>query len=179
MLTTLLERGSDSEVAHAQISAIADTWISVSFNPLGGERNRALTVIKSRGTAHSNQVRELRLSNEGISLTDVYFVGGEVLMGTARFEKERESAIQELQRQGEHGRKLRENANQQRLLRARISEIESHLSLAASEAESLERIELLRIQSRREEQTDLLGVRGGELSDGNSARVSAPIPAPS
>ena len=49
MLTTLLERGSDSEVAHAQISAIADTWISVSFNPLGGERNRALTVIKSRG----------------------------------------------------------------------------------------------------------------------------------
>jgi circadian clock protein KaiC len=179
MLTTLLERGSDTEVAHAQISAIADTWISVSFNPLGGERNRALTVIKSRGTAHSNQVRELRLSNEGISLTDVYFVGGEVLMGTARFERERESAIQELQRQGEHGRKLRENANQQRLLRARISEIESGLSLAASEAESLERIELLRIQSQRAEHTDLLSARGGQWPDGNSARVSAPIPAPS
>ena len=71
-MTTLLERGSDSEVTQAQISTIADTWISVSFRALGGERNRALTVIKSRGTAHSNQVRELRLSNEGISLTDVY-----------------------------------------------------------------------------------------------------------
>ena len=91
-------------------------------------------------------------------------------MGTARFEKERESAIQELQRQGEHGRQVRENANQQRLLRARISEIESHLSLAASEAESLEGLSFFRIQSRRKEHTDLLGVRGGELSDGNSAR---------
>ena len=54
----------------------------------GGERNRALTIVKSRGTAHSNQVRELILIDEGVSLSDVYTAGGEVLMGTLRFEKE-------------------------------------------------------------------------------------------
>ena len=53
-----------------------------------GERNRGLSIIKSRGTAHSNQVRELLLSDEGVTLTDTYTAGGEVLMGTLRWEKE-------------------------------------------------------------------------------------------
>jgi hypothetical protein len=44
--------------------------------------------MKSRGTAHSNQVRELFLSDAGVTLTDAYSAGGEVLMGTMRWEKE-------------------------------------------------------------------------------------------
>jgi circadian clock protein KaiC len=47
-----------------------------------------LSIIKSRGTAHSNQVRELVLSDAGVTLTDAYTAGGEVLMGTLRWEKE-------------------------------------------------------------------------------------------
>jgi circadian clock protein KaiC len=73
-----------------RISTIADTWMHVSYEIRGGERNRALTVIKSRGTAHSNQVRELVLSTQGVTLADAYSVGGEVLMGTLRWEKENE-----------------------------------------------------------------------------------------
>jgi circadian clock protein KaiC len=74
-----------------RISTIADTWMHVSYEIRGGERNRALTVIKSRGTGHSNQVRELILSKEGVALADVYSVGGEVLMGTLRWEKENDA----------------------------------------------------------------------------------------
>ena len=55
-----------------------------------GERNRALTIVKSRGTGHSNQVRELTLSNEGVGLTDVFVAQGKVLMGVARWEWEQE-----------------------------------------------------------------------------------------
>jgi circadian clock protein KaiC len=47
-----------------------------------------LSIIKSRGTAHSNQVRELILSDAGVTLADIYTAGGEVLMGTLRWEKE-------------------------------------------------------------------------------------------
>ena len=72
------------------ISTIADTWIHLSYLVRGGERNRALTIVKSRGTGHSNQVRELTLSNEGVSLTDVYAAQGKVLMGVARWEWEQE-----------------------------------------------------------------------------------------
>ena len=81
-----------AESTDLQISTIADTWIHLSYLVRSGERNRALTIIKSRGTAHSNQVRELVLSSSGPTLTDVYSAGGEVLMGTLRWEKEAEES---------------------------------------------------------------------------------------
>ena len=71
-----------------QISTIADTWIHLNYLVQAGERNRGLSIIKSRGTAHSNQVRELILSSKGVTLADTYSAGGEVLMGTLRWEKE-------------------------------------------------------------------------------------------
>jgi circadian clock protein KaiC len=71
------------------ISTLADTWIHLNYLLQAGERNRGLAIIKSRGTAHSNQVRELLLGASGVSLADAYTSGGEVLMGTLRWEKER------------------------------------------------------------------------------------------
>jgi circadian clock protein KaiC len=85
----LHESGPGTEGTPLQISTIADTWIHLNYLVHGGERNRGLSIIKSRGTAHSNQVRELVLSSSGVTLTDAYTAGGEVLMGTLRWEKER------------------------------------------------------------------------------------------
>ena len=76
-----------------QISTMVDTWIHLNYLVQAGERNRGLSVIKSRGTAHSNQVRELILSDAGVTLADTYSAGGEVLMGTLRWEKERAERI--------------------------------------------------------------------------------------
>lgn len=80
-----------SELSASQISTIADTWMHVSYVARDGERNRALTIIKSRGTGHSNQVRELILGASGIDVVDVYVAEGEVLMGSARAQKEAEA----------------------------------------------------------------------------------------
>jgi circadian clock protein KaiC len=71
-----------------QISTLADTWIHLNYLVQAGERNRGMSIIKSRGTAHSNQVRELILSDDGVTLADIFTAGGEVLMGTMRWEKE-------------------------------------------------------------------------------------------
>lgn len=71
-----------------QISTIADTWIHLNYLVQAGERNRGLSIVKSRGTGHSNQVRELVLSKDGVTLADIYTAAGEVLMGTMRWEKE-------------------------------------------------------------------------------------------
>jgi circadian clock protein KaiC len=71
-----------------QVSTLADTWIHLNYLVQAGERNRGLSIIKSRGTAHSNQVRELVLSGAGVTLADTYTAGGEVLMGTLRWQKE-------------------------------------------------------------------------------------------
>jgi circadian clock protein KaiC len=87
--TSLLgERAPETEGSSMRISTNVDTWIHLNYLVRSGERNRALTIVKSRGTGHSNQVRELVLSDQGITLTDVYTVGGEVFMGTLRWEKE-------------------------------------------------------------------------------------------
>lgn len=71
-----------------QISTLADTWIHLNYLVQAGERNRGLSIIKSRGMSHSNQVRELILSDDGVTLTDIYTAGGEVLMGAMRWERE-------------------------------------------------------------------------------------------
>jgi circadian clock protein KaiC len=76
-----------------QVSTLADTWIHLNYLVQAGERNRGMSIIKSRGTAHSNQVRELILSNSGLTLADIYTAGGEVLMGTLRWQKESSERI--------------------------------------------------------------------------------------
>lgn len=88
--TSLMDGLSTDEATATGISTIADTWIHLSYVVQDGERNRALTIVKSRGTGHSNQVRELRLATAGVSLTDVFVAQGKVLMGVARWEWEQE-----------------------------------------------------------------------------------------
>lgn len=88
--TSLLDELSDDTAGNTplQVSTIADTWIHLNYLVQAGERNRGMSIIKSRGTAHSNQVRELILSKDGVTLADIYTAGGEVLMGTMRWQKE-------------------------------------------------------------------------------------------
>ncbi len=88
--TSLLDEmaGQSNAGTPLQISTLADTWIHLSYLVQAGERNRGMSIIKSRGTSHSNQVRELILSDSGVTLADIYTAGGEVLMGTMRWEKE-------------------------------------------------------------------------------------------
>jgi circadian clock protein KaiC len=88
--TSLLDEMSSQTTGGTplQISTLADTWIHLNYLMQAGERNRGMSIIKSRGTAHSNQVRELILNDSGVTLADIYTAGGEVLMGTLRWEKE-------------------------------------------------------------------------------------------
>ena len=81
--------GKSSAGSTLHISTLADTWIHLTYLLEAGERNRGLAIMKSRGTAHSNQVRELLLGASGITLADAYTSGGKVLMGTQRWDKER------------------------------------------------------------------------------------------
>ena len=107
VLVTAISDGDNpqAEATDLHISTIADTWIHLSYLIRSGERNRALTIIKSRGTWHSNQVRELILSDKGLMLADVYTAGGEVLMGTMRWQKEDEERVKTLQRHADFDHK--------------------------------------------------------------------------
>src|SRR5256886_16658319 len=92
---------------------------------------RALTIIKSRGTQHSNQVRELVLSAKGPELADVYSSGGEVLMGTLRWEKEAEERARKLQRHAEFSQKRRELQFAEADIAARIAALQLGIGRAS------------------------------------------------
>jgi circadian clock protein KaiC len=127
LCTSLLDQTSGGvELSASQVSTIADTWMHVSYVARDGERNRALTIIKSRGTGHSNQVRELVLGASGIDVVDVYVAEGEVLMGSARAQKEADAARQQVLG--------RITAERQRLNADRqLSEARAHVQAAALE----------------------------------------------
>ena len=103
------------------VSSLMDTWLSLRNVEFTGERNRTIFVQKSRGMAHSNQVREFVLSDRGIDLVDVYLGGDRVLTGSARVAQEaRERATATLRGQ-DHERKLRQLANRRKAIEAQIA----------------------------------------------------------
>lgn len=105
LLTDLTAGGSPLERTDSAISSLADTWLVLRDLEFNGERNRGLNVLKSRGMAHSNQIREFLLTDHGIELTDVYVGTGGMLTGSARLAQEarekaeRASRGDELERQ--------------------------------------------------------------------------------
>jgi circadian clock protein KaiC len=98
---TALTSGRNKEIEETDvgISSLIDTWIFARDVELNGERNRCIYVLKSRGMAHSNQVREFVMSNEGIKLLPVYVGTGKVLTGSARLSQEARERAEDMQRQ--------------------------------------------------------------------------------
>ncbi|MEO8464202.1 MAG: circadian clock protein KaiC [Gammaproteobacteria bacterium] len=128
-----------------QISTLADTWIHLNYLIQAGERNRGMSIIKSRGTAHSNQVRELILSDEGVTLADIYTAGGEVLMGTMRYEKESaERVAKEVAEVAEQLDLVRLNA-EEAVLEVRAKSLQTELA-----AKQVEKTLLTRTRESRE-----------------------------
>jgi circadian clock protein KaiC len=86
--TSLTLADHSNEQSEAGISSLIDCWLLVRSLEQNGERTRALYLLKSRGMAHSSQVREFLLTDTGVDLVDVCVSAGGVLTGSARREYE-------------------------------------------------------------------------------------------
>jgi circadian clock protein KaiC len=143
-LLTSLTAGKDKDLEQTEvgISSLIDTWIFLRDVELNGERNRCLYVMKSRGMAHSNQVREFVMSKEGVHLVPVYVGAGTVLTGSARLSQEARERTEEQSRlvQTEQKRKDLERRRaavdaQIELLRGQLAEEEERFTQAIHEEE--------------------------------------------
>ncbi len=125
--------GATPEDSQLGVSSLMDTWLLLRNVEFNGERNRTIYVLKSRGMAHSNQVREFVLGDHGIDLVDVYLGADRVLTGTARVaQEERERAAAALRRK-DHQRKLGQLANKQRAIDAQIAALRAEAAAEAAE----------------------------------------------
>jgi circadian clock protein KaiC len=95
-LTTLTAGAQAQEQTAVNISSIADTWLLLRDIKSAGERNREFYVLKSRGMAHSNQIREFRLTDHGVELRDVYRGEAGALTGSVRVASEAKEASEAL-----------------------------------------------------------------------------------
>jgi circadian clock protein KaiC len=133
--TNLTPGGGAQEQTEVAISSLIDTWLLVRDIEHAGERNRGLYVLKSRGMAHSNQIREFSLSDLGIELRDAYVGPAGVLTGSARLSQEAQERSGQLRRNEEILRKQTELASKRAAMEAQIVAIRAEF--AALEAAAL------------------------------------------
>lgn len=176
LFSTSLIEGTEplAEATPIHISTVADTWIHVSYMVQGGERNRALTIVKARGTKHSAQVRELVLSDEGVTLTNVYTASGMVLMGTLRREKEQQDAYARQQASQEIERKQREFELAEMEATSRIEAMQRELELKRKELDVLRDQYTTRETQLSEQKEGRRQLRGMDNTAASSPSAVAP-----
>jgi len=134
---TSLTSGGDAFLAtqgsEAGVSSLMDTWIQVANLEFNGERNRTIFVRKSRGMAHSNQVREFIMRDSGIELMDVYLGKNQVLTGSARLAQEAQDRMTAVQSAQAHESMLRRLARKRKAIDAQIAVLQCEADLESEE----------------------------------------------
>ncbi|MBD3314881.1 MAG: circadian clock protein KaiC [Chitinivibrionales bacterium] len=132
-----------------------DTVLFLNYAEIGGEVNRTALVLKSRGSAHSNQFREYRITSQGVTFSDVYVGLGGMLTGTARQEQEAREESESLQReyQLEATRKDLERMRRMRELKAaeldsELAKKENELDIVRKKSEAMQQAKARRRQMR-------------------------------
>ncbi|TDN39656.1 circadian clock protein KaiC [Hymenobacter sp. UV11] len=161
-------RHGQLELTEEGVSSLVDTWISVRDLEGIGERNRGLSILKARGMAHSNQVREFLITDHGVQLLDVVIGPAGIITGAARLTQQIQEEAQRVVRQHEADRRDRELERKRRMLEATIANLRT-------EFESVEE-ELRKVSD--EEQGRLAALREGRVSlaANNSPGYLAPSP---
>ena len=134
--TSLTHAGSSLEETELHISSLADSWLLLRNIESSGERNRLLYVLKSRGTAHSNQLREFLITGHGIDLREVYLGAGEVLTGASRQAQEAAEEAAALQRAEQIQAQERELERRREAVEARIMALRAEAAVDSAETET-------------------------------------------
>jgi circadian clock protein KaiC len=127
LFTNLGHGSAETTTTQMEISSLMDTWLLLYNRESNGEHNRQLYVLKSRGMAHSNQIREFVLSSEGIKLREAYIGPEGVLTGSARLAQETKEKAAQLVRQQEISRRSREADRRRREITTQIAVLQAQL----------------------------------------------------
>ena len=133
LFTSLTQGGGPQEQSQAGISSLIDTWLLMRDIELGGERNRGMYILKSRGMAHSNQIREFLLTDQGVVLKDVYVGPEGVLTGSLRVAQEAREQAAALSRQQEIERRQRDLERKRQVLEAQMARQRGQFEAEAEE----------------------------------------------
>lgn len=163
--TSLVEHENTGGINAEGISSIMDTWINLRFFENSNERNRGISVIKSRGMGHSNQIREYLLTDHGIEIKNVYLgPSGNLLMGSSRAVQEAEEISEVVAQKQEADRKKRELENKLKSLDAQISILSSEFEMQKEELDKLSSEDELRNKALANSRNKIAHMRKADKS---------------
>lgn len=139
---TSLTKG-DEEDSEMSLSSLMDTWLQVRNVETNGENNRLLVVRKSRGTAHSNQVREFVMTDRGLDLLDVSSGPNGAVLGSARLVRDAEQRAETARRLQEIERRRRGLADRKAAVEAQVDVLRHELAAEIDEVERLAALQAL------------------------------------
>ncbi len=167
MYTDLTSDSRSIALTDTAITSLVDTWLVVRDLELNGERNRGLHILKSRGMAHSNQVREFIMSERGIELKDIYIGPSGMLTGSARVAQEARERAQQVSRSEEVERQQLELKRKHDALEGQIAALRAEF---AAEESRIERI--ISHDKQREESLALDEVEMGRSRKHDSVKTN-------
>jgi len=165
-LFTNLTHPGELETTTSGISSLMDTWLLLLSLESNGERNRIFHLIKSRGMAHSNQMREFLISDNGIDLADAYVGPGGVLTGSARVQQESQEKTAAVEAKTELERRRRNLARKRQVIEAQVAALQAEI---AGEED-----ELHVLQSKEEEKAKVAAQERAELAALRKADAPSP-----
>jgi len=175
-LVSLTSGSSALEATEVQVSSLIDTWLLLRAIESGGERNRVLYVLKSRGMAHSNQLREYRLTDRGVDLLPVYVGPEGVLTGSMRLAQEAREAGQAVEQRQELDRRQRELEIKRRTLEAQIGALQADFEHVRRESEALNGEANGRLETIERQRQTMNEIRGGKRSTTSSSGKTRKAP---
>ncbi|MDB5290131.1 MAG: circadian clock protein KaiC [Phycisphaerales bacterium] len=178
LLTNLTGGGQVLEGTDLSVSSLVDTWLLLREIEHNGERNRGLYVLKSRGMAHSNQVREFLITDSGVKLVDVYLGPAGMLTGSSRVAQTAHEAADELKQRQELQRKQRALEQKRQAMEAQVLALRAAYEAEAEETRnelSIDRHRRQQIGGDRAEMAHSRGTGGpeaGRNGNGHGARAA-------
>jgi circadian clock protein KaiC len=175
VLTTLTSGSEVQEQTEVDISSLVDAWLLLRDIESGGERNRGIYILKARGVAHSNQIREFLLTNHGVELREVYLGEAGLLTGSARVAQEAKDASAALFGRQEIERKQLLLQRKRKALDAQISALQLDLETEEQESQQLiaqEKLKVAKWELDRGAMADSRFVRN-DPQEGNGASTKA------
>jgi circadian clock protein KaiC len=170
MFTALTLNTVINEQTDEGVSSLVDAWLLVKEIEFNGERNRGMYIMKSRGMKHSNQVRELVISDEGLNLVDVYLGPEGVLTGSAREAHQLLEATGEVLKTHAVSRKDREIERKRMVLQAKIESLKEEFESVQDELNKSYIEEELRKEVMEKNRTQLTQNR----HNGNTNDIDSP-----
>jgi circadian clock protein KaiC len=171
LFTSLTPNESPLESSDVGISSLIDTWLLLRDIELNGERNRGMYVLKSRGMANSNQIREFILTDHGVELLEVYIGTSGVLTGSARVAQEALENAQVLTRKLDIERKKRELERKRKALVAQIASLHADFELEESEAIKMIRTEQDMINRLEQDKLEMAVSRKAYIEKSTSKKL--------